>query len=196
MNDNGPDDTQAGARVPCRRGRKTALCPLETDDAEHLKRWRSDPVAAHEVGVWPRSLYWLRERVERDIDDSDRDDFLVLLPDGTPIGYTALVDQKAYGLPAEVVLLLAPEHRGGGHGTDALDTLVDLAFGELPMHRLQAVTHTENGAALAVLAKSGFVREGVRRSACFHRGRRHDVAVLSLLRPEWEALERPRTWDL
>ncbi|MEU1267719.1 hypothetical protein [Streptomyces sp. NPDC005799] len=69
MNDDGPDDTKTGARVPCRRGGK-------------------------------------RERVERDIDDVGRDDFLV------------------------------------------------------------------------------------------HRGRRHDVAVLSLLRPEWEALERPRAWDL
>ncbi|WP_406438582.1 GNAT family N-acetyltransferase [Streptomyces sp. NBC_01613] len=203
MNDNGLDDTAAHAatdtaseRVPCRRGRKIALTPLEVDDAERLQRWRSEPVAAHEIGVWPRSLYWLRERVERDIDDSDRDDFLVLLPDGTPIGHVGLVDQDLADGTAEVVLLLAPEHRGSGHGTDALDTVVDLAFGDLPLHRVQAVTHTENTAALAVLAKSGFVREGVRRSACLHRGRRYDVAVLSLLRPEWEALDRPRSWEL
>ena len=197
MDDNGREAvTAASERVPCRRGRKTTLAPLEVDDVEMLQRWRSDPVAAHEIGVWPRSLSWLRERVERDLDDSDRDDFLVLLPDGTPIGSTALVDQDLADGTAEVVMLLAPEHRGQGHGADALDTMVDLAFGELPLHRLQAVTHTENTAALKVLAKSGFVREGVRRSACLHRGRRHDVAVLSLLRPEWETLWRPRTWDL
>lgn len=197
MDDNGREAvTAASERVPCRRGRKTALASLEVDDVEMLQRWRSDPVAAHEIGVWPRSLSWLRERVERDLDDSDRDDFLVLLPDGTPIGSTALVDQDLADGTAEVVMLLAPEHRGQGHGADALDTMVDLAFGELPLHRLQAVTHTENTAALKVLAKSGFVREGVRRSACLHRGRRHDVAVLSLLRPEWETLWRPRTWDL
>ncbi|MBO4258590.1 GNAT family N-acetyltransferase [Streptomyces griseorubiginosus] len=111
---------------------------LETDDAEHLQRWRPDPVAAHEIGLRPRSLYRLRERV----------------------------------------------------------ALVDPAFGELPPHRLHAVTHTENGAALAVLARSGFAREDLRRSVCFHRGRRHDVAVPSLRRPAWEALERPRAWDL
>ncbi|WP_344398889.1 GNAT family protein [Streptomyces longisporus] len=197
MDDNGRKAvTAASERVPCRRGSKIALAPLEVDDAEVLQRWRSDPVAAYEIGVWPRSLSWLRERVERDLDDSDRDDFLVLLPDGTPIGCTALIDQDLADGTAEVVMLLAPEHRGQGHGADALDTMVDLAFGELPLHRLQAVTHTENTAALKVLAKSGFVREGVRRSACLHRGRRHDVAVLSLLRPEWETLWRPRTWDL
>jgi hypothetical protein len=33
------------------------------------------------------------------------------------------------------------EHRGQGYGTDALDALVDLAFGELPMYRLQAAAN-------------------------------------------------------
>jgi RimJ/RimL family protein N-acetyltransferase len=78
---------------------------------------------------------------------------------------------------------------------DALDALVDLAFGELPLYRLTAETHTGNAPALAVLARSGFVQEGVSRAACLHRGRRHDLAVFSLLRPEWEALNRPRAWD-
>ncbi|MET8536971.1 GNAT family protein [Streptomyces sp. NPDC005065] len=82
-----------------------------------------------------------------------------------------------------------------GWSTNALDALVDLAFGELPMHRLTAETHTDNVPALAVLAKSGFVHEGISRAACLHRGRRHDLAVSSLLRPEWEELNRPRAWD-
>ncbi|MER5552000.1 GNAT family protein [Streptomyces sp. NPDC002793] len=90
---------------------------------------------------------------------------------------------------------MAPGHRGQGHGTEALDALVDLAFGELPLYRLTAETHTGNVPALTVLAGSGFVREGVSRAACLHRGRRHDLAVFSLLRPEWEALTHPRAWD-
>ncbi|WP_329203311.1 GNAT family N-acetyltransferase [Streptomyces sp. NBC_01435] len=124
-----------------------------------------------------------------------RDDFLVLLPDRTPIGHTALSGQNIVNGTAQVELMLAPQHRGHGHGTDALDALVDLAFGELPMHRLTAETHTDNAPALAVLARSGFVREGTSRAACLHRGRRHDLAVFSLLRPEWETLNRPRAWD-
>ncbi|MFC8452670.1 GNAT family N-acetyltransferase [Kitasatospora sp. NPDC057223] len=184
------------ARQLCWRGRGIGLAVLDTDDAELMHAWRSDPVAAHEIGFWPRSLSGLRERIERDRDDNDRDDFLVLLPDGTPVGHIALVDQALADGLAEVHLMLDPQHRGRGYGTDAVDALADLAFGELPMHRLQAVTHTTNTAALAVLAKSGFVHEGVRRSACLHRGQRHDVAVLSLLRHEWEALDRPRSWDV
>ncbi|WP_411114614.1 GNAT family N-acetyltransferase [Streptomyces sp. 029-5] len=77
-----------------------------------------------------------------------------------------------------------------------MNALVDVAFGELPMYRLQAVTHTDNTAALTTLTNAGFIQGGVRRSACLHRGRRYDLAVLSLLRAEWEALTRPRSWDL
>lgn len=107
----------------------------------------------------------------------------------------ALSGQNIVNGTAQVELMLAPQHRGHGHGTDALEALVDLAFGELPMHRLTAGTHTDNAAARAVLAKSGFVHEGISRAACLHRGRRHDLAVFSLLRPEWEELNRPRAWD-
>ncbi|MGW1160591.1 GNAT family N-acetyltransferase [Streptomyces sp. NPDC002519] len=183
-------------REICWRGRGVALAPLDVDDAELVHAWRTDPVAAHEVGMWPRSLSAVRERIERDRDEHDRDDFLVLLPDGTPIGHIALTDQDMVDGTAEIMLMLDPDHRGQGYGADAVDALVDLAFGELPMHRVQAVTHTTNTAALGVLARAGFVQEGVRRSACLHRGRRYDVAVLALLRDEWQALTRPRSWDV
>ncbi|MGW3817350.1 GNAT family N-acetyltransferase [Streptomyces sp. NPDC005046] len=190
------DGDAESSREVCWRGRGVAFAPLDVDDADLVQVWRSDPVAAHEIGMWPRSLSAVRERIERDRDEHDRDDFLVLLPDGTPIGHIALTDQDMVDGTAEIMLILAPDHRGQGHGVDAVDALLDLAFGELPMHRVQAVTHTTNTGALGVLARAGFAQEGVRRSACLHRGRRYDVAVLSLLRDEWQALTRPRSWDL
>ncbi|MEU9362074.1 GNAT family protein [Streptomyces sp. NPDC048301] len=171
------------------------LAAVDTGDAELLHCWRSDPVSAYEIGIWPRSLTSMRERIERDADDDDRDDFLVLLPDGTPIGHTALTGQNVVDGTAQVELMLAAQYRGQGYGTAALDALVDLAFGELPMYRIAAETHTGNTPALGALARSGFAREGISRSACLHRGRRHDLAVFSLLRPEWEGLSRPRAWD-
>ncbi|MFC9948674.1 GNAT family N-acetyltransferase [Streptomyces pratensis] len=192
------DDEQEAApeRQIAWRAKSIGLVAVETEDAELLHGWRSDPVAAHEIGIWPRSLTALRERIERYSDDDDRDDFLIVtLLDLTPVGHIALSGQNIVNGTAQIELMLGPEHRGQGHGSHALDALVDLAFGELPMHRLTAETHTDNAPALAVLSGSGFVREGISRSACLHRGRRHDLAVSSLLRPEWEALDRPRAWD-
>src|SRR5882757_8988261 len=128
-------------RQVCGRGRTVALAALDSDDAELLHAWRSDPVAAHEIGIWPQALSRLQDRIERDLADHDRDDFLVLLPDGTPIGHIALIDQDLVEGTADVYLLLDPGHRGRGHGEHAVDALVDLAFGDLPMHRRQPVTH-------------------------------------------------------
>ncbi|WP_324800165.1 GNAT family protein [Streptomyces cyaneofuscatus] len=177
------------------RGEHLAFTPMEPDDAELIQHWRADPVAAQEIGVWPGPLHDLRERLVSYVEDRDRDDFLILLPDDTPIGHTALHSQDFADGTAEAYLLLAPEHRSKGYGADALAALTDLAFGELPLHRVEAVTHTDNVPSLATLKKAGFTQEGVRRSSCLHRGRRHDNALLALLRTEWEAQTRPRSWD-
>ncbi|CAM5446162.1 GNAT family N-acetyltransferase OS=Streptomyces cyaneofuscatus OX=66883 GN=G3I52_31880 PE=4 SV=1 [Streptomyces cyaneofuscatus] len=145
--------------------------------------------------MWPGPLHELHERLVSYVEDRTRDDFLILLPDDTPIGHIALTDEDFVDGTAEACLLLAPEHRSNGYGADALAALTDLAFGELPLHRVEAVTHTGNAAALATLKRAGFTQEGVRRSSCLHRGRRHDSALLALLRTEWEAQTRPRAWD-
>ncbi|MFC9589415.1 GNAT family N-acetyltransferase [Streptomyces sp. NPDC056944] len=187
-------DAETGRALAWRAG-LVGLAALDTDDAELVHAWRSDPVVMHQMGIWPRALTAVRERIERDIDDDDRDDFLILPPDGVPVGYVGLTNQNMVNGTAEVELMLDTRHRGRGHATAALDAVVDLAFGELPMYRLTAETHADNAPAVAVLTRSGFTREGISRSACLHRGRRHDLAVFSLLRPEWEELDRPRAWD-
>jgi len=189
------DAPAAAGRELSWRARTVGLAALDVDDAELVHAWRCDPVTAHHIGAWPRSLTALRERIERDMEDDDRDDFLVILPDGTPVGLVALTGQDLVSGTAEVLLMLDARYRGHGHAAAALDALVDLAFGELPMYRLTAETHTDNAPALAVLARSGFTQEGTSRAACLHRGRRQDLAVFSLLRPEWEAQTRPRAWE-
>ncbi|MGW4383056.1 GNAT family N-acetyltransferase [Kitasatospora sp. NPDC004531] len=170
------------------------LAPIDVDDAELLHEWWHEPGTAHELGNWPRPLSATRERIERDIEDADQDGFLVLRPDGTPVGAVFLTDQNMSDGTARVRFLTDPEHRRRGYANAALNSVTDLAFGELPLYRLDAEPHTGNAAALAALARAGFTREGVRRGACLHRGRRLDLAMLALLRPEWEALARPRTW--
>ncbi|WP_329306102.1 GNAT family N-acetyltransferase [Streptomyces sp. NBC_01260] len=107
------------------RAKSVGLAAVDIDDAELLHRWRSDPPTACEIGIWPRSLTAMRERIEHD-DDDDRDDFLALLPDSTPIGHIALSGQNIVNGTAQVELMPAPQHRGHGHGTDALNALVDL----------------------------------------------------------------------
>lgn len=75
---------------------------------------------------------------------------------------------------------------------DALGALVDLAFGELSLYGLTPETHTDNASP----HQGGLHTRRHQPSACLHRGRRHDLAVHALLRPEGDELDRPRAWDV
>ncbi|WP_073790849.1 GNAT family N-acetyltransferase [Streptomyces sp. CB01580] len=79
----------------------------------------------------------------------------------------ASAHERHDGTEGGVELLLSPWHRGRGYGARALDALTDLAFGELPLYRLRAITHTDNTAALASSTGRGSPGRGrAGRRAC------------------------------
>jgi RimJ/RimL family protein N-acetyltransferase len=53
-----------------------------------------------------------------------------------------------------------------------------------------------NARARRSYEKAGFTLEGTLRERHFAEGRHEDVLVMSLLRPEWEAQDRRRSWEL
>ena len=81
-------------------------------------------------------------------------------------------------------------------GSDAVNALADFAFGQLRLERLWLDTDDQNERAQAVYAKAGFVVEGRLRRAFYQDGRWSDDIRMAMLRSEWEALPRKRSWDL
>jgi ribosomal-protein-alanine N-acetyltransferase len=57
-------------------------------------------------------------------------------------------------------------------------------------HRLEVLAAPRNIASVRVAQKCGFVTEGMLREAFFINGRYQDVAIMGLLRHEWEQLRR------
>ena len=74
--------------------------------------------------------------------------------------------------------------RGKGAGTEAMRLLLDFAFGELRLHRVELEVYEENARARAVYEKLGFVVEGRRRDAIFKGGEYKSPVVMSLLEDE------------
>ena len=97
---------------------------------------------------------------------------------------------------AELSIFMLRGSWGRGLGTDAVNALCDFAFGELRMERIYLHVFDYNPRAIRSYEKSGFVQEAVLRNGRFHRGKHHDVIVMAITRPDWEALPRPRSWDL
>lgn len=98
---------------------------------------------------------------------------------------------------AEFSIFIAdPGRWGSGIGTDATNALLDFAFGYNDLHRVWLYTHVENERAQRSFAKAGFVKEGVLRQHYMGDGKLRDSVLMAILRPEWEALDRPRSWEL
>lgn len=72
--------------------------------------------------------------------------------------------------------------QGRGVATQATRLLVDWAFSNTPLVRLEVVVSVENAASLRVAEKSGAVREGVLRSRILLHGRMHDAVMFSFVR--------------
>lgn len=87
-------------------------------------------------------------------------------------------------------ILLGPDGRDRGLGSEATRMLVDYAFTHLPLHRIWLGVFEFNPRARRVYEKAGFVVEGRERDALRFDGERIDQVMMSVLRPEWEQQAR------
>ena len=89
----------------------------------------------------------------------------------------------------ELGYLLAAPFRGRGVMSSALSLLVEWSFAGPPrLERVQALVHPDNEGSSAVLARLGFVCEGLLRSfRAAGPGRREDREMWSLLPIDWRA---------
>ena len=88
---------------------------------------------------------------------------------------------------ARVGMVLLPDSRGRGIGTQALGLLRDYLTDNYPIVRIEADTDTDNIAAHHILANTGFVKEGTMRCYRFHHGYYHDSDLYSYITKNWEA---------
>ena len=84
----------------------------------------------------------------------------------------------------EIGIVLLPEWRGRGIGSQAQILLCDYLFSHTPVQRIQAGTHPENIAEQKALGKAGFQLEGVIRAVDFRDGQWRDGWLYSRLRSD------------
>lgn len=78
-----------------------------------------------------------------------------------------------------------PALRGQGIGSEAMRLLLDFAFNELNLRRVQLTVFSYNDAAIRLYEKLGFRREGVFREFLMRDGQVYDLLLYALLRREW-----------
>jgi len=196
----GTIETVAASRPnPPVRGERVYLRALEPADIEHVHRWYEHADTARLMGEMPRSLAHRRSDAEGDVGKAGRDWFsfvICLLTDDRPIGRADVFEiDRINGSAGFGIAIGEHDQRGAGLGTDAVNTIADFCFGQLRLERLWLITDSVNARAQRVYEKAGFVREGVLRRAFYQDGVFSDDIRMAMLRSEWDALRRKRSWQ-
>jgi RimJ/RimL family protein N-acetyltransferase len=174
-------------------GELVVLRPVEESQLSDLVRLIWDPSVSGEF-QW----FGFRMNNVKDVERRWHEDGLigeglsylaVILEDGTCSGWVTWRPIGRFG-NYEIGIVLFPDYRGRGIGTEAQRQLVEYLFNNTTAHRLQAGTEVDNLAEQRSLEKVGFVREGVTRGVHFRAGEWRDSVMFGLVRGDLEASPR------
>lgn len=128
------------------------------------------------------------ERLRRQEENRQEDkeyNFGIALKDGTLIGSIDLfqvVRGPVQG--ATMGYAIDQDHNGKGYATEAVKLLVDYAFQELLLHRIEAGAKPDHAASIRVLEKAGFHKEGISQKNVQINGVWQDHQLLAILNPD------------
>ncbi|GAB4197570.1 MAG: GNAT family N-acetyltransferase [Wenzhouxiangellaceae bacterium] len=88
---------------------------------------------------------------------------------------------------AEIGFILHPQYWRQGYISEALTRLLDHAFDDLELYRIEADVDPANQASIRTLERLGFCHEGRLRERWLVGGQRCDSDFYGLLKPQWDA---------
>ena len=168
----------------------TALRALRAEDLDVITQWKTDPEYGGEFqwGGYGSTRY-LRDRFAADqvIDDEggtlavvEADDYLLGDVSWRRVQTGPSHDSWCFNIG----IVLRPEARGKGHGSEAQQLLAAYLFSHTTVQRVEASTDVANVAEQRSLEKAGFTREGVLRGLQWRQGAWRDMVMFSKLRGE------------
>ena len=153
----------------------------------HLARWDPPRGDVESPGYWSRVL----SAAMADFEEG-RSVALAVLPCEAPaevlvarINFTQIVRGAFHSCMLGVAI--DHEHEGRGLMFEALTASIDWLFAEPNLHRVQASHRPENRRSERLLARLGFVREGLARDYLFIDGAWRDHVINAKLNPRFDA---------
>lgn len=163
-------------------------------DAGELARLVSHPdVRPYLAVVRPSTEEELALVVAAAESDPEGGGVLLVERDGATVGTASYAVVNRRSRIADLhSLAVHPGARGGGTARTAVGLVLDLLFGDLGMHRVEAEVYGFNSRAAAFLASVGFTEEGRRRRAYLREDGWVDGIRFGLLQEEWAVLRAGR----
>jgi len=177
------------------KGNTIYIRPFLTEDAEALLDLLKKNRNFFEKFSMERSeAYYTMEpqleRIKQYEEDSLTDqayNFGIFKNDGALIGTINLFQVLRGSLQSAIIgYFLDKNHNGKGYTTEAVKLLVEYAFKELKLHRIEAGVMPHNIGSIRVLEKSGFHKEGIALKNVKINGKWEDHQVLAIINPNDE----------
>jgi len=172
-------------------GNNVYLRMLDVNDAEELLNFEVKNRVFFKPFTYIKdeSFYTVefqQERIKSNKEKSDNDQYyffgIYLRETDELIGNTMLAEILRGDLQSCFVgYSLAEQQNGKGYTTEAVKLVVDYAFTELKLHRIEAGVMPHNIGSIRVLEKSGFHKEGIAKKNVRINGKWEDHQVLAII---------------
>ncbi len=170
------------------------LTPFTVADFPRLIQWINSPELLVQwsgpvMFTYPLNVTQLQTYLEMGRGDAPEAlIYTVRDEEDAPVGHIELgVINRPNGTASVCRVFVSPTARGRGLCVPMLQALLRVGFDELCLRRIDLRVYTFNTPAIACYERVGFVHEGMLRQ-CLRVGEQiWDMALMGMLREEWEA---------
>ncbi len=174
-------------------GVNATLRAVELEDLTQLQKWANDPEIQYMLGGWhfPTSINDQQNWYKTLSCSSNNQRFIILNETNLKIGMANLININYKDGNAEHGLLLDKIYQGKGYGYSVVMAIMNYAFNELRLNRLETTIIANNQPSLKLFTnKCGWKQEGILRKWYFRKGEFIDKIFLGILREEFINLEK------
>ena len=150
------------------------------ENREYLRKWL--PFVEFTQMVRDTELF-IRSIIDKP--QGERDDVFVIWYKGEFAGLIGFKDTDFLNYKTEIGYWLAEKMTHKGIVIRSVKKLINIAFRDMHMNRVQIRCGIVNTRSAAIPKKLGFVLEGVERDGERHTGKYIDLEIYSLLKKEW-----------
>lgn len=164
-------------------GDKIILRAIEERDLDLLRKLINDSEIQRETLGWnlPVSEYHQKQWFYNSISDNSSIRWAISTQNGEALGIAMLSNIDWKNRSSNIGIKLIQSEQGKGIGSESYKLIIDYAFGELQMNRIEAEVIEYNISSIKLHEKLGFFKEGVKRKSIFQKGKYHNTVILSLL---------------
>jgi len=164
------------------KGKKIVLRALEKNDLRRCWKWINNSEVTRDMGTsFPKSMHE-EERWYEEIQKSERRKVFAIQVGKKHVGNISLENIDYRSRKATLGIMIGEQNYWNkGYGSDAVKTLLLLAFNELNLHKIYLHVFPSNKRAIKCYRKCRFKEDGRLKDHVFKAGKYHDLLVMGVI---------------